>query len=367
MPCRLFVLCSLTTLSHCFQPCHASLTNVCGRSSSSLARLHRPAHRARLCVPAEPPPPPWVAKVNAALEDGAVSYACAFILLDMGTALALCVLLLVMRVSVAAEFALAFTIAKSPALRGPRLGVDAAAAAALSRAFPPLAAVRVSLLGDAMARFFSLFKRANFGRPARTSRVRGADAVEVHGRQHCPAGSPDRPLRNSDAVTATRRLTDAYGLSYLVAKNFLGPMTIFLTYAVLIACGGSGESAALRRTAEWVARLALGPGAHSFDGVRLPSVGQAAGCVCLASTLSSLAFPIVVIGAAKLAPALTAMMSPARSPTAATQVQQAPGGDGDATAAAAAARADARAEAEQALFGGGPHIPGFGSLGAGAD
>ena len=72
--------------------------------------------------------------MNAALERGAVAYLFTYVLLDLGLALALCLLFLGLRVNVNAEFALAMAIAKSPPLRGPRLGLDSAGAAALAKA-----------------------------------------------------------------------------------------------------------------------------------------------------------------------------------------------------------------------------------------
>ena len=59
------------------------------------------------------------------------AYVFTFMLLDLRTALALCFLLLALRVNVTVNFALA----KAPPLRGPRLALDGAVAAALSRAY----------------------------------------------------------------------------------------------------------------------------------------------------------------------------------------------------------------------------------------
>ena len=71
----------------------------------SIGRSHRAATRHRplinrpeinmVSVPLAPDhgtPPRWVTKVNAALERGAAAYVFTFVLLDLGTALALCFL-----------------------------------------------------------------------------------------------------------------------------------------------------------------------------------------------------------------------------------------------------------------------------------
>ena len=102
----------------------------------------------------------------------------------------------------------------------------------------------------------------------------------------------------------TRRITDEYGLAYLAVKNILGPISIFVIYAAIRACSRGTGSDSISRASEFVARVALGPGVRSFDGVRLPSVGQAAGCVALASTVSALLFPLIVVASARLAPTI---------------------------------------------------------------
>ena len=242
-------------------------------------------------------------QLNIALEKGAVAYVLTYVLLDLGTALILCLLFLALRVNVAADFALAFAISKSPPLRGPRLGLDAVVAGALTKARPQLAAVRVSLIADAMAQLMSLDELA------RRMGVRAQDRSddEAAAKPMSTTALPSKRLAR--AAAATRRLTDEFGLAYLVVKNVMGPLSIFAIYGAIRACAASGHmgascGGAIARASELVARLALGPGTRSFDGVRLPNVGQAAGCVCLASTVSSLMFPLVVVGAAKLTPSV---------------------------------------------------------------
>ena len=256
----------------------------------------------------------WVSNINTALEKGAIAYVLTYVLLDLGTALILCLLFLALRVNVAADFALAFAISKSPPLRGPRLGLDAVVAGALTKAQPQLAAVRVSLIADAMAQLMSLDTiRKRMGLRAQESSGGPADAVAAAVAVK-PSSEPIVPTalpsnRLARAAAATRRLTDEYGLAYLVVKNVMGPLSIFAIYGAIRACTASGSigascGGAVLRASELVARLALGPGTRSFDGVRLPDVGQAAGCVCLASTVSSLMFPLVVVAAAKLTPSV---------------------------------------------------------------
>jgi hypothetical protein len=240
--------------------------------------------------------PPWVTKINNALEKGAAAYFLTYVLLDLGTALVFCIAFLALRVNVSAEFALAFAISKSPPLRGPRLGLDTAAAAALTRAFPSLAAVRVSLLADAMGRFAGVDELAK--------RLSGSE-----GPANATASSGPRQRRVAKVAEATRRITDEFGLAYLAVKNILGPISIFVIYAAVRACARGAGSESIPRASEFVARVALGPGVRSFDGVRLPSVGQTAGCVALASTVSALLFPLIVVASARLAPTVASWVA----------------------------------------------------------
>jgi len=240
-----------------------------------------------------PPTPPWVDRINSALESGAAAFVLTYVAVDLGTAFVLLVLFIALRVNVSATFALAFAISKSPPLRGARLALDAAVAAALTRFYPPLASVRVSLLADAMARLASLDELSE--------RLSGIDVDVAE-----PAAPSKRKQRLARAAQATRKLTDEFGLAYLVVKNVVGPLSIFGIFAVIRSCTGGNAvgSVIAGRNAERFARVVLGPGGSAFDGVKLPSVGQTAGCVALASTLSSLLFPLVVLGAAALTPAV---------------------------------------------------------------
>ena len=241
-----------------------------------------------------------MSSVNRALESGAAAYVLAYILLDLGGAALLMLLLLIFNVNVQADFALAFAISKSPPLRGPRLALDSAAAACLTRLFPALAAVRTSLLADAMARLTAF----------------GGAGGGGGGNKKSDDTAPSSRLANAAASAAAkaRRAADEYGLAYLVVKNLFGPLSVGLIYG-LIRLGGSASGGAassgggvIGRAAGAIARLSLGPGAGAFDGrhAHLPSVGQTAGIVALASTMSSLLFPLIVLGAAKLAPRLGA-------------------------------------------------------------
>ena len=290
---RMASLCTallIATAEALLQPGIASLSKI------PLSRPSIPAHcSTNSCCMATfpeastaPELPKWVNTINAALEKGAAAYVLTYIVLDLGTALVLCVAFMALRIRVAADFALAFALAKSPPLRGPRLGLDSAVAAALTRAYPPLAAVRVSLLADAVSRFAGIDEIAK--------------RLNTVGRDERATPSK-RQRRLARAADATRRITDEYGLAYLVVKNILGPLTVLGLYAAIrVMSGGGAGSASVHRASEFVARLAIGPGGSSFDGVRLPSVGQTAGCVALASTVSAMLFPLLVFGAAKLAP-----------------------------------------------------------------
>ena len=245
--------------------------------------------------------PPWAQGINAALEANAAAYVVTYVILDLSTAMGLLLLFMALRINVGAEFALAFALSKSPPLRGPRLGLDTAVAAVATRLCPALSHVRVSILADALGRVLSLdiiSKRISNG--------------SLRGVTDATAASEPRSPRLARAGAEARRITDEYGLAYLAVKNIIGPLSTGLIYWAIRATTASGvgsAGSAVGRASSVIARLTLGPGASFFDGVRLPSVGNTAGLVALASTASALCFPLVVAGAAKLAPALTAASS----------------------------------------------------------
>ena len=85
-------------------------------------------------------------------------------------------------------------------------------------------------------------------------------------------------------------MTDAYGLAYMTAKNIIGPVSIALFYALLkygVDVGGA------------LAFLGAGVGAA---GGATAAAGKTAGALALASWISTLFFPFVVLGAGFIGP-----------------------------------------------------------------
>ena len=183
-------------------------------------------------------PPSWVVIINDALEQSASSYAAAYVILDLSLTMALLLLLLALRVPVDADFALAYAIAKGIG-KGPRLALDATTAAALARFYPALAAVRVSLLLDAMGRSFRALNPFSWIR-VHPTKGQSAPSPPNSTASPPPVGPSDTPMRAVRVMRAAeevKRLTDRYGLAYFAAKNLLGPVCVLLVYAGLQARG----------------------------------------------------------------------------------------------------------------------------------
>jgi hypothetical protein len=219
--------------------------------------------------------PRWVHTMNEALGRCPALTLASFVALDLGSALALWAFFEASSASVNADFALAYALSK--AVRVQRLALDALAASALTRLYPPLAAVRVSRLIDAGARAVAAFR----ARLPRILRGSGADPA--------PSGAPAAALLSRTTAEA-KRLADLYGLAYMAAKNVIGPVSIALLYVALQR--GLDVQGALS---------ALGGGA-------LGGAGRSAGRMALASWTSTLFFPLVVLGAAHLALGLNALL-----------------------------------------------------------
>jgi hypothetical protein len=96
-------------------------------------------------------------------------------------------------------------------------------------------------------------------------------------------------------VDEARRLSDAYGLAYMGAKNVIGPALILITYAALRLGPAAGID-----TRGALAALAKALG--------LTGAVDKAAVMAFACTLSTLLFPAVVLGAAQLGPILSTMV-----------------------------------------------------------
>ena len=142
----------------------------------------------------------FVTTLNAALDAAPLLTLLAFVAVDAGSALCLWGVLEGVGAQVDGTFAAAYALSKS--IRLQRLPLDAAAASALARAWPALAAVRVSRLLDAAADV--------------SFKVKAACARLLPGRRSSPdAGAA--PARHSallsSAAFEAKRLADEYGAS----------------------------------------------------------------------------------------------------------------------------------------------------------
>ena len=205
--------------------------------------------------------------MNAALDAAPLLTLLAFVVFDAGSALCLWGVLEAVGAQVDGTFAAAYALSKS--IRLQRLPLDAASASALAKAWPALAAVRVSRLLDA-AGDVSLRVKAAFVNllPWRRS-----------SQPQQQAAAPKHALLSS-AATEAKRLADEYGLAYMAAKNVIGPVSIAAFYALLT----SGSDLASRLP--WLAAATTS------------TAGVSAGRLCLASWVSTLFFPLVVLSAA---------------------------------------------------------------------
>ena len=206
--------------------------------------------------------------MNESLASCPLALLLSFVALDMGSALLLVLAYDCACVNVDADFAFAYTLSK--AIRAPRLAMDAAAAGLLARLWPALAAVRVSLLVDALASLPSRLRALLLRSPGQAA--------------------PHAPSR---AVAEARRLADAYGLAYMAAKNVIGPVSIAMFYVLI------------RRGVDIQAHLGALGAAVGVGGAE--AAGRMAGLLALGSWTSTLLFPFVVLGAAAAAPRAQAL------------------------------------------------------------
>jgi len=226
--------------------------------------------------------PWWVDMLNRSLETHPGFVLIGFVCVDMGSALCLLFLITKMKVAVDADFALAYALSKS--IRAPRLALDAAVAAELARRFPALAAVRVGPILDAGVQLGAQLKNA-----ARSASRRFSSRKTLISFSRGARGKEDaRESRSRRAAREAREMTDAYGLAYMTAKNVIGPVSIALFYAALkygVDLRGALASAGVN----------VGAGAAA-------AAGETAGALALASWVSTVFFPLVVLGAGFIGP-----------------------------------------------------------------
>ena len=226
--------------------------------------------------------PWWVDMLNRSLETHPGFVLIGFVCVDMGSALCLLFLITKMKVAVDADFALAYALSKS--IRAPRLALDAAVAAELARRFPALAAVRVGPILDAGVQLGAELKNT-----ARSALRRFSSKKTLISFSRGARGARDtRESRSRRAAREAREMTDAYGLAYMTAKNVIGPVSIALFYAALkygVDLRGALASAGAN----------VGAGAAA-------GAGETAGALALASWVSTVFFPLVVLGAGFIGP-----------------------------------------------------------------
>ena len=173
---------------------------------------------------------------------------------------------------------------RSKSIRAPRLALDAAVAAELARRFPALAAVRVGPILDAGVQLGAELK--NTARSA--SRRFSSKKTKISFSRGARGARDARESRSRRAAREAREMTDAYGLAYMTAKNVIGPVSIALFYAALkygVDLRGALASAGVN----------VGAGAAA-------AAGETAGALALASWVSTVFFPLVVLGAGFIGP-----------------------------------------------------------------
>ena len=200
----------------------------------------------------------------------------------------------------------------SKLVRGPRLALDAMAAAALARACPALTTVHVSLLVDEAAGGLSALWTRRWG-----SRSPSRSPSRLPRRQGSGTSATVAATRHQQMVTGGRRLADRYGLAYMAAKSIVGPSLVLALYAVM-QLGGGMQQPLIRRSSEALGRLLVGPlpTAATSSVIPLPGAGQMAGMVALATNIGSLCFPLTALLAARLTIWVVAQRDRSVAPTA---------------------------------------------------
>ena len=264
-----------------------SAVSVLATTSAPKKTFHPEAHQTERETLSERNPW-WVSMLNDSLESHPGFVLLGFVLVDMGSALVLLALITRFAVPVDGDFALAYAVSKS--IRAPRLALDAVVAGWLAKAFPALAAVRVGPILDA-----GIELGAKLGEVVSVSRRR---FFSVNGkRRETPKRGAPREKKNENesrrarAAREAREMTDAYGLAYMAAKNIIGPVSIALFYVLL------------KHGVDLRGALAFaGAGAATGANGAAAAAGKTAGALALASWVSTLFFPLVVLGAGFIGP-----------------------------------------------------------------
>jgi hypothetical protein len=225
--------------------------------------------------------PWWVSMLNDSLTHHPGFVLLGFVLVDITSALVLWALIVRLQIPVDGDFALAYALSKS--IRAPRLAFDAVVAGWLSKAFPPLKAVRVGPILDA-----GIELGAKLSEVVTSQRRRLFPNGKEKGAKKDARNDDENESRRARAAREAREMTDAYGLAYMAAKNIIGPVSIALFY-VLLKYGVDVRGA--------LAFFGAGPA-----GSTAAAAGKTAGALALASWVSTLFFPLVVLGAGYIGP-----------------------------------------------------------------
>ena len=231
------------------------------RAASSLQQMPPEPRRAPLAPPTATDTmssndPSWLRLVNNSLAAAPAETAACFVALDASAALGLFAALTATGAVAPPELALAYACARL--FRRPRLPLDALAAAALARAWPALARVRLAAV------------------------VRRAVGLPVEPPAAGTAQSKSLLVRGAAAAASA---LDTYGLAFLAAQRIMGLCTTFALYAALRS-GADVQS--------WIAALGLATGDGTLASTTAAVAGNWAAAVCGAAVL----FPGVVVGSA---------------------------------------------------------------------
>ena len=171
--------------------------------------------------------PWWVSMLNASLTQHPGFVLLGFVLVDMTSALVLLALITRCQIPVDGYFAVAYALSKS--IRAPRLAFDAVVAGWLSKAFPPLAAVRVGPILDE-----AIELGAKLSEVVSSARARlFPNGKETRRSKRDARDDDENQSRRARVAREAREMTDAYGLAYMAAKNIIGPVSIALFYVLL--------------------------------------------------------------------------------------------------------------------------------------
>jgi hypothetical protein len=232
---------------------------------------------------------PRVVWLNTILERNALGFFVTCQVMDTLLTMAILGTCIAIRLPIGPDFALAYMVAKG-LFKFPRLALNLAMAGFLARAFPALAAVRVSLLLDPLGSAQQLGAR----RPSQLARSGGAPLARM------------AACFSNAAITAQAealRQADRYGLALLLSKNLNSPLSVLASFGLLqLGSSHALVQGLVRRGSDMLARAAghgLPFAGATFGGFQMPSAGQLTAYLAVTRVLLNLLFPLVFLGAAR--------------------------------------------------------------------